>query len=203
MKILLASNNQHKADEIREIIKFLRPNVNIEIFIPSDLSEQKIIPDENGNSYYENAEIKASAFFEIFHIPTIADDSGLEIEFLNGQPGIYSSSFGGEEGNHKKNREKVRQLLEESDICKANALFRAVFCYIDNSQKFFVEGIVNGNIINEERGDGGFGYDSMFIPNGYEKTFAELDEEEKNRISHRFEAVENLLIELEKRSIIK
>jgi len=202
MQILLASNNKHKADEIRSIVNVLIPNHQINILIPSEVSKERIIPQEDGKSYFENAEKKARAFFDKFNIPTIADDSGLEVEFINNQPEVNSSSFGGEEGNHKKNRQMLRELLTQSNIFSSKARFRSVFCYIDNNSKFFVEGIVEGEIINDERGENGFGYDSMFIPKGFDKTFAELDDMQKNKISHRFNAVENLLKELEVRNML-
>lgn len=200
MKLLVATNNKHKLKEISEILNIFNIN-NIELLCASDFNKT-IMPAEIGNSYHENAEIKASAFYKEIGLPTISDDSGLEIDFLDGAPGIYSSSFGGEEGNHKKNREKLLNILNKDKINEATARFRCIICYIDNEEKFFVEGVVEGKIIAEERGSNGFGYDPMFVPNGYNQTFAELNDFEKNKISHRARAIQNLIKELGKRNKI-
>jgi|YNPMSStandDraft_1061717.scaffolds.fasta_scaffold00008_76 XTP/dITP diphosphohydrolase len=200
MKLIVATNNRHKLSEIGEILLHLNCN-NIELLCAEDFSKS-IRPDEIGFSYHENAEIKANAFFKEFALPTIADDSGLEIDFLNGLPGISSSSFGGEEGNHKKNRQKLLSIMKEANISEAKARFRCVICYIDDEEKFFVEGIVEGKIINTELGNNGFGYDPMFIPDGYKKTFAEMDDFEKNQISHRANAIRNLINTLREKNKI-
>lgn len=202
MKLLLASNNRHKADEIKSIFDSLLPMGSIELLIPSDLSDEKFVPDETGTTYFENAEIKCSAFFEKYGIPTIADDSGLELDALGGLPGVHSSSFGGEEGNHKLNRERLHSELKGLSPEKRTARFRAIINYKDSEQTFFVEGRVEGRIIEEERGTAGFGYDPMFVPDGFDRTFAEMAESEKNQLSHRYRAVVKLAEELKARGMV-
>ncbi len=198
---MVATNNKHKLSEISEIIDTVLPKGSIELYSSADFGK-KILPDEIGTSYYENAEIKANAFFEEFGLPTIADDSGLEIDAINGEPGIFSSSFAGEEGNHKKNRDKAVAIISKVPEQARTARFRTIFCYIDSSQKFFVEGTVEGRLIEEERGDGGFGYDPIFIPIGYDITFSQMSSENKNNISHRANALRNLIAELKKRNLL-
>lgn len=191
MKLMIATNNRHKLIEIKDILSHLNCK-DIQLLCAEDFSKS-IYPDESGLSYKENAEIKANAFFQEFALPTIADDSGLELDFLNGLPGIGSSSFGGEEGNHEKNRKKLLSIMKEANLTEARGRFRCTICYIDRDEKFFVEGTVEGKIINTELGQNGFGYDPMFIPDGYEKTFAQMSDYEKNQISHRANAIRNLI----------
>lgn len=198
---MVATNNKHKLSEINAIIDTILPKGTIELLSSADFGK-KVEPNETGKTYRENAEIKATAFFNEFGLPTIADDSGLEIDALSGDPGVFSSSFGGEEGNHAKNREKVINLIKRVSENQHSARFRAVFCYIDSTQKFFVEGVVEGQMVVEERGAGGFGYDPIFVPNGYDVTFSEMSDKEKNEISHRANAVKNLISELKARSLL-
>ncbi len=200
MKLIVATNNKHKLSEINQILDLLQYN-NIELLCSADFGK-KIIPQETGTTYFENAEIKAREFFREFKISTIADDSGLEIDFLDGKPGVFSSCFAGEEGNHTKNRKKVIELLNKANLTEAKSRFRCIICYIDNNEKFFVEGTVEGKIIPEERGENGFGYDSMFIADGFDKTFAEMTDNEKNRISHRANAIKNLIEKLISKNIL-
>ncbi|HOK13848.1 MAG TPA: RdgB/HAM1 family non-canonical purine NTP pyrophosphatase [Candidatus Kapabacteria bacterium] len=200
MKLLVATNNKHKLSEIEQILELLNCK-NIELTCAADFG-RKIVPEETGTTYFENAEIKAREFFREFKISTIADDSGLEIDFLDGKPGVRSSCFAGEEGNHAKNRKKVIELLQGANLQEAKARFRCVICYIDNNETFFVEGTVEGKIIPEERGENGFGYDSMFVPDGYDKTFAEMTDCEKNKISHRANAIKKLVEELKSKNIL-
>ncbi len=200
MKLLVATNNKHKLSEIKQILDLLSCN-KIDLLCSTDFGK-KIVPQEIGTTYYENATIKARVFFQEFKISTIADDSGLEIDFLDGKPGVFSSCFAGEEGNHNENRKKVIEILQEANLKEAKARFRCVICYIDNNEEFFVEGTVEGKIIPEERGENGFGYDSMFIPDGFEKTFAEMTDNEKNRISHRANAIKNLVEKLKSDNIL-
>lgn len=189
MKLLIATNNAHKIEEIRAIIDELLPAETIELIAPYELSVEKLEPEETGETYPENAEIKAKAFFEKFNIPTIADDSGLEIDALDGAPGVISARFAGDNGNNKLNRAKVLELLKDIPPENKSARFRAVICFIDETEKFFVEGKVEGKLIDKELGGGGFGYDPLFIPNGFAETFSEMSDKEKNKISHRANAV--------------
>lgn len=186
MNILIASNNLHKINEIKEIIFNLATN-SINLLSPKDLNIN-IVPEETGKTLYENAQIKAISFYKIAQIPVIADDSGLEVDALDGLPGIHSARFS---INHddKSNRNKLLSLLK--DKTNFNAKFHTVIAYYDGNKTLFFNGECNGTIIFEERGNNGFGYDPIFIPKGYNKTFAELTENEKNIISHRYKAIKN------------
>ncbi len=189
MKILLASNNKHKAEEIKHILDEILPN-QIELVLPKQITDTPIDPEETGINLGENAEIKAKAFFDEYKIICIADDTGLEIEALDMAPGVNSARFSGVHGNDKANRSKVLDLLKNKN--NRNARFRCVFCFYDGKAKHFSEGICNGKIIDDERGEMGFGYDSIFVPDGFNQTFAEMNSSEKNAISHRFKATLNL-----------
>lgn len=185
MKILIATNNKHKVIEFKNILSDFK---DIELITPKDLGIN-IEPDENGNSFEENSKIKCIEFYKESKIPVVADDSGLEIDVLDKQPGIYSSRFAGLYASDKDNRIKVLQLLDKVKAEHKMARFRCVICFYDGQDINFFDGTVEGKIINEERGSKGFGYDSIFIPNNYTQTFAELDENIKNKISHRANAL--------------
>jgi XTP/dITP diphosphohydrolase len=194
-KILAATNNKHKLIEINNIFNSIAPG-KFQIISPKELFLDDFEIVEDGLTFHENAEIKAKAFFLKANIPCIADDSGLEIDFLNGEPGINSARFAGIHGNDKANRDKVLELLRNTKEKLRTARFKCVICYKDEFRTIFSEGTIEGKIIFEERGDGGFGYDPIFIPEGYDITFAELDSEEKNKISHRGRALENMIRKL-------
>jgi len=182
--IFLATNNKHKISEIKETINKLS-NKNIE-FIYSKMLNINLEPNETGSTFEENSFIKASVFFNATGIPTLADDSGLEIESLNGLPGINSARFA-EAHNDSANIKKVLDLLKDKQ--NKNARFRCVLTYYDGKDVYYFNGICNGIIISEERGTNGFGYDPIFIPNGHKNTFAEMNENEKNSLSHRYLAI--------------
>jgi XTP/dITP diphosphohydrolase len=184
MKILLATNNNHKINEIKETISKLS-NQNIE-FVYSEMLSSRLEPKEIGKTLEENAFIKASTFFNVTKISTLADDSGLEIEALNGLPGVNSARFA-DLHNDSANRKKVWELLK--DKSNKNARFRSVLAYYDGQEVHYFNGICNGKIIMEERGNNGFGYDSIFIPDGYTQTFAEMNFNKKNSLSHRYLAL--------------
>lgn len=181
MKILIATNNSHKVKEFKEILKDFQ---DIELITPNELGIN-LEPNENGNSFEENSKIKCLEFYKASQIPVVADDSGLEIDALNKQPGIYSSRFAGENASDKDNRIKVLQLLDKVNSKDKTARFRCVITYYDGEMLEYFNGSVEGKIIDDERGMNGFGYDPIFIPDHFEHTFAELDEEIKNQISHR------------------
>ena len=185
MKILIASNNLHKVKEFKEILSEFQ---DIELITPKDLGIN-IEPDENGNSFEENSKIKCFEFYKESKIPVVADDSGLEIDVLDKQPGIYSSRFAGLNASDKDNRIKVLQLLDKVKAERKIARFRCVISFYDGQDINFFDGSVEGKIIDEERGSNGFGYDPIFTPNNYTQTFAELDENIKNKISHRANAL--------------
>jgi XTP/dITP diphosphohydrolase len=191
IRIILATRNAHKFSEIKDILRELP----IEL---TDLTAYPHIPeiDETGSTFVENAVLKAKTVFEYNQTWSIADDSGLEVFALDGSPGIFSARFAGEEHNYRENNQKLLKLLSNVPPQKRNAQFRCVAAIIGPDYKEIMEGIVHGKITSELRGDKGFGYDPLFIPEGYDKTFAELGEKVKNQISHRalaFEKVKEVL----------
>lgn len=192
MKFLLATNNKHKLQEMQDIIDRIIPG-KIEIVLPKKILKEIPEIEENGATLEENSFLKASSFFKISQIPSIADDTGLEIECLNGQPGVYSARFAGIECDDKKNRAKVLDLMANIPAENRKACFRTVICLVDGWQVQLFEGKCCGRIIEEERGTNGFGYDSIFVPDGYSQTFAEIPAEMKNRLSHRANAVTKLM----------
>ncbi len=185
-KIIFATGNRHKAEEVRAIFG----NGDIELITLNDLENPPVII-EDGKTFEENSLIKARTVFEKYKLPVIADDSGLEVEQLNGAPGIYSARYSGEEGNYKKNNEKlIADLKDFPEPHKAR--FVCVVSYIDSEKVVVAEGELQGEIIGEYRGVNGFGYDPLFVPEGYSKSLAEITPEEKNKISHRAKAFENI-----------
>lgn len=192
MKLVLASNNKHKAEEYNAMFK--RDNgINLTILLPRDLIGEDIDIEENGLTFEENASIKARHVYNLTKSPCFSDDSGLEVKSLFNNPGLNSARYSGSHGNDKANRQKVLSELIQLNTPDWSARFRCVICFYDGQNEYFFEGICNGKIINEERGTGGFGYDQIFIPDGYNLTFAEMPAEEKNSISHRANAVNNFL----------
>jgi XTP/dITP diphosphohydrolase len=189
MKLLIASNNKHKISEIQRILNEKFPG-KYEILSPADLSINLDVV-EDADTLEGNAELKARAFFDKAQIPVIADDTGLEIDALDGRPGVYSARFAGEDVTYADNRRKALELLANIPDKKRTARFRTVICYFDGKRKEFIEGRCDGKIIFEDRGDAGFGYDQIFMPDGYDRTFAEMSADEKNAISHRGRAVRN------------
>ncbi len=179
--LVIASGNRHKVEEIRRIMNL----PEWEIKGTSDLGVIKL-PEEIGDTYEDNALIKAKACAEKLGLISLADDSGLEVEILNGAPGVISSRYGGVEGDSARNIEKLLRELEGVPWHLRRARF--VCCallYCPEGRIHLEWGIVNGYITFAPVGDRGFGYDPIFIPDGYNKTFAELDPEEKDKISHR------------------
>ena len=149
------------------------------------------ISQKTGNTLDENAWIKADTIFKTSGIACFADDTGLEVSALNGAPGVYSARYAGPEANALKNMEKLLQALESHT--DRSAQFRTVIALHFNQQKFIFEGVVKGKIIRTPRGSGGFIYDPIFQPDGFETTFAEMDLDTKNKISHRGLAFQQLL----------
>lgn len=182
MRLLLATRNPGKAAEIRALLLGLP----IEI-IRADEIEGLPEVDETAPTLEGNARKKARELHEFSGLPALADDTGLEIEALNGRPGVYSARYGGEPSSDANNRTRV--LRELQTVGNRKARFRTVMAFAVGGTVRLFEGICNGEIIEEERGDQGFGYDSIFVPEGYEQTFAEMSAEEKNAISHRKKAL--------------
>ncbi len=183
-KIVFATNNLHKLDEVRSILKGKALIVSL-----SDIGCTDDIP-ETASTLEENAVLKASYIYNKFGISCFADDTGLEIEALDGRPGVFSARYAGEPSNSSNNVKKV--LTEMEGQVNRTAQFRTMITYLENGEYHLFEGIVKGKIATEPRGNTGFGYDPVFIPEGYEKTFAEMSPEIKNTISHRAVAIKKL-----------
>ena len=202
MKIVFATNNQHKLQEIRDIL-----GSDFEVVSLKEIGCDVDIP-ETGNTLEENALQKAQYVYDHYHISCFADDTGLEVEALDGAPGVHSARYA--EGTDHDSEANMAKLLRELDG-KENrqARFRTVICYIEKKdvcqcgctsikKVHQFEGIVKGRIATEKHGTEGFGYDPIFVPEGYDKSFAELGEEVKNGISHRARAVAKLVEYLKK-----
>lgn len=183
-EILIATHNQHKKEEIQQILgeKYLVTSLT-----DYDLHEEIV---EDGNSFHENALIKAKYCFEKTGKASLGDDSGLVVEALDGRPGIYSARYA---GNHDFAKNMAKVLEEMKDIENRKAYFVTVMCLVNKEGINYFEGRVYGNLTREIRGEKGFGYDPIFIPETYEITFAEMNAEEKNKISHRKQAIEKFL----------
>ncbi len=189
MEILLATHNDHKAEEVRKIMpsQFQLATLNdIQYFTP-------II--EDGDSFRENAWIKSRTAFEVSELPTFSDDSGLCVQALDGAPGIHSARYS-ETGKSEDNIKKLLEALKGK--ANRNAYFICVICFYDGTLTQFFEGRLNGVILEEERGKEGFGYDPIFIPDGYDQTLAEMPSDLKNKISHRTIALGKLVDFLKK-----
>jgi len=184
MQLVFASNNRHKIKEIKSILGNSFTLVSL-----IDLNIREEIPEEEP-LLEGNALAKARYVNNLTGMSVFADDTGLEIESLNGLPGVHSARFAGENKDSAANIEKALNLMGTTENRKAR--FRTVIALILNNKEYLFEGIVNGRIIDERRGKEGFGYDPVFIPDGKSQTFAEMDLDEKNTISHRARAFEKL-----------
>lgn len=194
-KIYIATNNPNKIREMKEILAGLA----LEVVGIRDLEIGKFEVIEDGDSLEENSYKKAAELAKYTQEMVVADDSGLFVDALDGKPGVHSSRYAGEDGNDKKNNEK---LLEELDGVKGidrGAKFATVITLIDGDDVIVKKGECTGRIIKEPRGENGFGYDPLFIPSGFDRTFAELDDTVKNDISHRHQALEKLFDYLEEK----
>ena len=184
-KLVFATNNAHKLEEIRAIL-----GDKVEILSLNDIDCHADIP-ETADTLQGNAALKAQYIYENYGLDCFADDTGLEVEALNGAPGIYSARYAGGEGHDSEaNMKKLLSEMQNKDNRRAR--FRTVICLIEGGKEHFFEGIVNGSIIRERKGGAGFGYDPVFMPDGYSETFAEMGNDEKNKISHRARAVQKL-----------
>lgn len=192
MKLVFATNNQHKLQEVRQVLP-----TSINILSLKDINCFEDIPEEQetlkGNALQKARFVKNKYGFDCF-----ADDTGLEIDALKGKPGVYSARYAGPARDFNKNMDKV--LAEMSGMENRNARFRTVIALLLNGQEYFFEGAVEGTILNEKRGEEGFGYDPVFQAEGFVDTFAEMDLQTKNRISHRGRAVKKLVEFLNRRS---
>ncbi|MDO5043878.1 MAG: RdgB/HAM1 family non-canonical purine NTP pyrophosphatase [Coriobacteriia bacterium] len=191
-RILIASHNAKKARELETVFKegdesiFVVPVYDVDASYPE--------PEESGSTFLENARIKARAAFEYFHEAVIADDSGLEVASLSGEPGVHSARYSKDHDDEANNKKLLRRLEGYQKASERAAQFVSVIVYIDQAGKEYVaQGICQGTIAFEPAGSGGFGYDPLFIPDEIpSKTFAEVSEAEKNAISHRGRALADL-----------
>ena len=184
MKLVFATNNRHKLDEVRAIV-----GDRVEVLSLNDVECYDEIP-ETADTLQGNALIKARYIYEKYGVDCFADDTGLEVEALNGAPGVYSARYAGEECDSEAN---MRKLLENlTGKTNRNAQFRTVIALIINGEEMLFNGIVKGTIATEKKGDSGFGYDPVFVPEGYSESFAQMSGEMKNSMSHRFRATRQL-----------
>ena len=184
MKLVFATNNRHKLEEVRAIL-----GNKIEILSLNDIDCHDDIP-ETADTLEGNALIKVRYIHEKFGVDCFADDTGLEVEALNGEPGVYSARYAGEDCNPEANMYKLLQNLTGEN--NRNAQFRTVIALIINGEEKLFNGIVKGTISREKMGNAGFGYDPIFIPEGFSESFAQMTSEMKNSISHRYRATEEL-----------
>ena len=193
MKLIIASNNEGKIKEYKEILELFGYDVisqkeaGIDIEIP-----------ETGTSYRENALLKAEGIYKLTKTAVLSDDSGLSIDFLNGGPGLYSARFKSELSQKEKNQYILNEM---KDTDNRKAKFVCSICFIfENGEKIEVQGICPGKISRKIEGERGFGYDPIFIPDGYDKTFSDIGQEEKNKISHRALAIKELIEKLKSKN---
>lgn len=184
-QLVFATNNKHKLNEVQQVV-----GDTFQILSLEEIGCYEDI-DEPGATLEENALIKARYIKEKYGYDCFGDDTGLEVEALNGAPGVHSARYG---GDHDSNANIIRLLGELKDIANRKARFRTVIALILNEQEFQFEGIVEGEIIKERKGSAGFGYDPVFVPDGYSNTFAELGDDVKAQISHRARAIIKLCL---------
>lgn len=185
MELVFATNNQHKLHELQAIL-----GNQFKLLSLKDINCNEEIPEEQA-TLEGNASQKAFFIFEKYGYNCFADDTGLEIDSLNGEPGVYSARYAGEEKSAEANMEMVLEKLTK--IKKRNARFRTVISLIIDGKETQFEGLVNGEILKVKKGGSGFGYDPIFQPEGFEVSFAEMELSEKNKISHRGRAVQKLV----------
>jgi XTP/dITP diphosphohydrolase len=190
MELIFATHNQHKTEEAREIAASF-----IQIKNLKDIGCFEEIP-ETADTLSGNALQKAHYVQERFHVNCFADDTGLEVEALDGRPGVYSARYAGEHCSYQDNVDKL--LCEMKGKTNRKACFKTVIALILGGKEYLFEGRVDGQIIENQRGVSGFGYDPVFLPNGFDRTFAEMSEEEKNSISHRGRAIRQMMDFLKK-----
>ena len=184
-KLVFATNNAHKLEEVAAIL-----GDQVELLSLNDIGCQADIP-ETTETLEGNALLKSSYIYKNYHLDCFADDTGLEVEALNGAPGVYSARYAGGEG-HDAQANMLKLLHELDGKENRKAQFRTAISLILDGKEYFFEGVIKGEIIKEKRGDSGFGYDPVFMPEGYDRTFAELGNDIKNQISHRALAVQKL-----------
>ena len=184
LKLVFATNNQHKLKEVQAML------TNFDIVSLADIHCFEDIP-ETADNLVGNAILKANFITEKYGLDCFADDTGLEVEALNNEPGVYSARYAGEDNNAEANMNKLLKNLENNPNRKAQ--FKTAIALNIQGKQFIFEGICKGNILTEKRGDSGFGYDPIFMPEGFNRSFAEMNLAEKGGISHRGKAVEKLV----------
>ena len=184
MKLVFATNNKHKLDEVRAIV-----GDRVEVLSLKDIGCHDDIP-ETADTLQGNALIKARYIYEKYGADCFADDTGLEVDALDGEPGVYSARYAGEDCSSEANMQKLLHNLTGTK--NRNAQFRTVIALIIKGEEKLFNGIVTGRITEEKMGDSGFGYDRVFVPEGFSESFAQMSSEMKNSISHRFRATEQL-----------
>jgi len=184
-KLVFATNNRHKLEEVGDVLKD-----QLEILSLKEINCFEDIP-ETADTLEGNALIKARHIFDNYGYDCFADDTGLEVDALDGRPGVYSARYAGEDQNAERNMEKLLSELDGKDNRRAR--FRTVVALIEGGNVSYFEGKIEGQIIEQQRGSAGFGYDPVFVPDGYSQTFAELGSDIKNKISHRALAVQELI----------
>ena len=193
MKVIIATKNEGKVREFKTLLDPLG-------FQPVSMTEAGADPEiiEDGDTFEENAHIKAKAVRSLTNLPVIADDSGLEVEFLNGAPGIYSARYAGENATDSERNQKLLEEMQGVDRPLRNARFVcAIYFILDDKKEYCVTGTLEGFIGEEPQGENGFGYDPIFMIDE-DKSLAEVSDREKNRISHRARAMEKLAAELKR-----
>ena len=180
-KIVFATANNHKLKEVREIL-----GDDFEIVSLNDIDFKDDIP-ETGDTLEENASQKSHYILDRFNIDCFADDTGLEVDALEGAPGVYSARYSGENATYDENVNKL--LSELNGVTKREARFRTVISLLIDGKEYFFDGVVEGHIIDHKSGSGGFGYDPVFVPEGYGQTFSEMKSDTKYSISHRGKAI--------------
>ena len=193
--LVLATRNRHKIEEIRTILR----DLPLEILTLNDFPDCPLLL-EDGLTLEENSLKKALAVHQYTKFPSLADDSGLEVFYLNGRPGVRSARYAGENATDDQNNEKLLKEMRGVAPRRRGAQFRAVLTLVEEGFREATEGICRGRLGESPRGTNGFGYDPIFLPEGFGGTYAELTSEEKNRISHRARALENMREVLNKRA---
>ena len=191
MKIVIATHNRDKLKEIQREIDAFKWNI-----ISLDAFPKITEITEDGKNLVENALIKAREVFEKTGLPTISDDTGLEVDSLDGAPGVYTARYAGEDCSYEDNINKLIKDMYKVPMPNRGAIFKTVMVFKDENKELIVEGVVKGIISREARGEDGFGYDPIFYVPENNKTFAEMTMNEKNKISHRGNAIRNLINEL-------
>lgn len=184
MKLVLASQNRHKLEEMQAILA----KYDVEILLQSQLG-LSIDPDETGTTFEENSELKARAVMDACGLPSIADDSGLVVDALNGEPGVYSHRFGNKNSDEERCMYLLERMADVPDSQRTARFVSVITCLFPDGRKIVARGTCEGRILWEMRGENGFGYDPLFFVPGKNMTFSELSGEEKNAISHRGNAL--------------